>query len=527
MSTSERAGSAASPARPPAAPQAAPPSVPPSGVATPAGRRDLTSRPTSPPVYVSLPSKIRDDAVRRPLPGQLVDTVYFVFATVAAVWLAWRLMDDAWHRTWWSVTLLVPFWLLVAYLVLPRLQTLLTSVYVPGYFIARTRTSDGLLGDPVNLAVDGTARQIHEAMTACGWVLADDITLRSSWGIIASSVFRRSYPAAPVSPLRLFGRRQCLAYQQEVEGNAAQRHHVRFWRCPDGWLLPGGHRVQWLGAGTYDRAVGLSLFTLQVTHKIDADIDVERDYIVDSILYNVPESTVRVLENFSTGYHHRNGGGDQIHTDGDLPVIDLGAVEVADASAAELSAEVVRAARGYDDPQAEGGVASGDADRPADDTPPDPGHLPRPAALTAAVALVAVSVVILLILAVRDLVDGVDLDEFAGLEQSEVVPAMIALAVFIGAVYGAMGVLAVLTYLGYARPRVWLLAMAAVSTVSTEYGRLTTEAETDTFLGGYPALAVNVLIMLLLTSAATRTWSRRTARDRREHRRAERSGAPE
>ena len=53
-----------------------------------------------------------------------------------------------------------------------------------------------------------------------------------------SSVFRRSYPAAPVSPLRLFGRMQCLAYQQEVEGNAAQRHHVRFWRCPDGWLLP-------------------------------------------------------------------------------------------------------------------------------------------------------------------------------------------------------------------------------------------------------------------------------------------------
>ena len=147
--------------------------------------------------------------------------------------------------------------------------------------------------------------------------------------------------------------------------------------------------------------------------------------------------------------------------------------------------------------------------------------------MTAAVALVAASVVILLILAIRDLVDGVDLDEFAGLEQSEVVPAMIALAVFIGTVYGAMGVLAVLTYLGYARPRVWLLAMAAVSTVSTEYGRLTTEAETDTFLGGYPALAVNVLIMLLLTSAATRTWSRRTARDRREHRLGERSGAPE
>lgn len=476
-------------------------------------------RPAEPPVYVSPPSKVRDDTVRPVLPGLAVDTVFFALATLSAGWLGWRLLDDVWHRTWWHMFLLIPFWALVAYLVLPRLQTLITSVYVPGYFIARTRTSDGLLGDPVNLAVDGTARQIHEAMTACGWVLADDITVRSSWGIVASSVLRRSYPSAPVSPLRLFGRRQCLAYQQEVEGNAAQRHHVRFWRCPDGWLLPGGHRVQWLGAGTYDRAVGLSLFTLQVTHKIDADIDVERDYIVDSIRYHVPGVGVRVLENFSTGYHSRNGGGDAIRTDGDLPVVDLRRVPVPEVSAAGLPAGVVRAARGYDDPLAEGGTAAGDPDRPADDVAPDPGHLPRPAALTAGCALVGGTVLVLTVLALRDLLGGADLEEFAGLEQSEVVPAILVLALFIGGVNGAMGVLALLTYRGYARPRVWLLSLTVVSTLSTEYGRLATDAELDTFLGGYPVLAVNVLILLLLTSQASRTWSRRTARDRRERRR--------
>ena len=474
--------------------------------------------PPGPPVYVSPPSKVRDDTVRPPLPGLAVDTVFFALATLSAGWLGWRLLDDAWHHAWWHLFLLIPFWALVAYLVLPRLQTLITSVYVPGYFIARTRTSDGLLGDPVNLAVDGTARQIHQAMTACGWVLADDITIRSSWGIVLSSVLRRSYPSAPVSPLRLFGRRQCLAYQQEVEGNAAQRHHVRFWRCPDGWLLPGGHRVQWLGAGTYDRAVGLSLFTLQVTHKIDADIDVERDYIVDSIRYHVPGVGVRVLENFSTGYHSRNGGGDAIRTDGDLPVVDLTGVPVPEVVTAGLPAGVVRAARGYDDPLAEGGVASGDPDRPADDVAPDPGHLPRPAALTAGCALVGGTVVVLTVLALRDLLGGADLEEFAGLDQSEVVPAVVALALFIGATYGAMGVLALLTYSGYARPRVWLLTLTVVSTVSTEYGRLSTDAEQDTFLGGYPVLAVNVLIMLLLTSQPARTWSRRTALDRRERR---------
>ena len=36
-----------------------------------------------------------------------------------------------------------------------------------------------------------------------------------------------------------------------------------------------------------------------------------------------PVIGVAVIRNFSTGYHARNGGGDSIHTDGDLPIIDV------------------------------------------------------------------------------------------------------------------------------------------------------------------------------------------------------------
>ena len=69
----------------------------------------------------------------------------------------------------------------------------------------------------------------------------------------------------------LFDRQQDFAYQQEVGGSTSQRHHVRFWRCPEGWMLPGGYAVDWLAAGTYDRSVGFSLFTFQITHKIEAE----------------------------------------------------------------------------------------------------------------------------------------------------------------------------------------------------------------------------------------------------------------
>ena len=193
------------------------------------------------------------------------------------------------------------FWALLAYLVLPRLHRILTTIYVPDYFIGRARTSDGLLGDPVNLAVLGDEPQLHAAMVAAGWTRADEITLRSSWRIVTSTVTRRSYDEAPVSPLFLFGRQQDFAYQQEVAGNPAKRHHVRFWRCPDGWLLPGGSRVDWLAAGTFDRASGFSLFTLQVTHKIDADTDVERDHIVATVRAADPAIASRCMRGLRDG----------------------------------------------------------------------------------------------------------------------------------------------------------------------------------------------------------------------------------
>ena len=138
-------------------------------------------------------------------------------------------------------------------------------------------------------------------MRRAGWTQADDVDLASSRRIIVSTLTRRSYEEAPVSPLFIFGRQQDFAYQEEVDGSPGKRHHVRFWRCPPGWVLPGGVRVDWLAAGTYDRAVGLSLFTLQITHKIGENTDDERDHILAALKKAAPEAEVTVIRDFSTG----------------------------------------------------------------------------------------------------------------------------------------------------------------------------------------------------------------------------------
>lgn len=211
-------------------------------------------------------------------------------------------------------------WALTAYIVLPRVHRFLTKVYVPDYFIGRVRTGDGLLGDPVNLAVIGTKKQLIQVMKKDGWEIADELSAKSSWAMVRSTIRNISYPTAPVSSLFLFGNKQDIAFQKEINNNPKARHHVRFWKTPAGWYLPGGHEADWVGAATFDRRVGFSLFTGQITHKIAENTDEERDFVGKSLAKSGKKEIIR---HFSTAYHSKNGGGDAIKTDGSLVVVDL------------------------------------------------------------------------------------------------------------------------------------------------------------------------------------------------------------
>jgi hypothetical protein len=400
-----------------------------------------------------------------------LDSFLFVFAGLSAVWLAYLLLRAS-LRPNWQVLLLVVFWALVAYLVLPRLHRMLTYLYLPGYFIGRTRTSDGLLGDPVNLALVGDEAQIHAAMTAAGWTRADDVTLASSMRIISTTLSRRSYPEAPVSPLHLFDRQQDFAYQQEVEGNPSQRHHVRFWRCPEGWMLPGGYAVDWLAAGTYDRSVGLSLWTFQVTHRIASDIDVERDYIVASLTGANAAARVDRIRNFSTGYHARNGGGDAMTTDGDLPVLNLRSVEAVEAPA-----------------------ASGPSDSRT--------MRPAPTVFGAGVALVRGAVIG--VVAAMLLLDPTAVD---------LLPAR-TVAGTVGATATGLAAMAVLEvglglaiYFGRNWARI-LLMLSCVSTILASYIATAQGGPRPTLGSGLPVVSLGILVLLALTSSRARDFAER------------------
>jgi hypothetical protein len=214
-------------------------------------------------------------------------------------------------------------WVLVAYITLPRLHRWLTKIYLPDYYMGRARTSEGLLGDPINIAIHGSAKQLRETMQAAGWVEADRIRLRTALRIVHAVLFNKSYPAAPGNTLFLFGYRQTFSFQKEENGNPRSRRHVRFWKTPAKWWLPGGYTADWLGAVHHDQYVGISLFTGQFTHRVYEDTDGPRDDLVKDLVRVNTAAKIAVVEHFSSGYHARNGGGDRMRTDGSMPFVDL------------------------------------------------------------------------------------------------------------------------------------------------------------------------------------------------------------
>ena len=453
-------------------------------------------RPTAPPVYRDGPSKMSEVGARSWGIDDVLDSVFFAIAAVATLWLAWLLIGSGWHLEPALVVNSLLFWAVLAYLALPRLHQVLTWLYVPDYFIGRTRTPDGLLGDPVNLAVKGDEEDIHEAMVAAGWVRADPITLRSSWRIVVSSLLRRSYPAAPVSNLLLFGRRQSFAYQKEVEGNPAQRHHVRFWHCPPGWVLPGGGRVDWLAAATYDRAVGLSVLTLQVTHKIDADIDIERDFVVDDVRWANDAAELQIWPDFFTSYHDKNGGGDRVVTDGALHVLDLN--EVVPGSDSGLSLELAH-------------LADLEARRR------------RPSQLVIALVLIALLVVAELIRVSRiDVTDLLDAAAITDANQSTVVAFIAIIAVLSSLLTLITAALGVAAWHGHPRGRIALMATFVLGIV-TAMGQVSSLGVRQATLGLVVTSALQVLALLALSARQVHEWERARKEERRAAR-ASRSG---
>ena len=225
-------------------------------------------------------------------------------------------MRDRAHRFVVALTLVVAVYVAIAYWLVPLGWREYAEDHPAFDNNPRlTVTADGHPGDPLNVALVGSQADLERIMAAAGWVRARRLDILNDLDIAVDSVLGRSDVTAPVSNLFLFGRKEDLAFEQPVGDSPRRRNHVRFWRqsVPDTAARP-----VWIGAASYDEAVGISHTTGEITHHIAPDVDAERDHLAADLKATGELSKSYSVPGFHTVLEGRNGGGDPWVTDGAL-----------------------------------------------------------------------------------------------------------------------------------------------------------------------------------------------------------------
>ncbi|WP_457585926.1 LssY C-terminal domain-containing protein [Ensifer canadensis] len=218
-------------------------------------------------------------------------------------------------------------YLLISYFLLPDLWLFRDRSRIDGLSSMVTTTEQDIPGDPINVGLVGSKEQVIRAFAAAGWDPADKITLRSSVDIGLSVVLDRPDLDAPVSPLFFEGRKQDLAFEKPVGKSADERNHVRFWLSNQ--AAEGGGSL-WLGSASFDRGVGFSHDTGQITHHIGADLDAERNLVMSDLQKAGQIASTYEIPGIGATKTGRNGGGDPYFTDGKALVGVLGQATAGD-----------------------------------------------------------------------------------------------------------------------------------------------------------------------------------------------------
>lgn len=199
---------------------------------------------------------------------------------------------------------------------LERYPHLATPLALPA-FIPRTNDRKGrATGDPINLVLLGPALLLDSAFRSAGWTEATaGNVLRISREAAAIVASRPGASGAPVSTRYFSGRPQDVAY--ELAGpDARHRHHLRVW-------LVDTAQQAWVAAASRDAGLFVRPLHGTATHRLDPDIDTERDLTVRALLAGGCAALAGYTRLPGAVTAGRNGEGQRFRTDGRTAVIHL------------------------------------------------------------------------------------------------------------------------------------------------------------------------------------------------------------
>ncbi len=178
-----------------------------------------------------------------------------------------------------------------------------------------SETIFGVPQEPMNFIILANSdKDLIKAFERAGWSLADKADTRSLMKALYSLLTQNQYPNAPMTPSFWNKQVHDFGFQKQLPNEGVKaRHHARFWKTP---YTLDGKRV-YFGTASLDKEI-----KWLITHKIDPDIDTEREYIFSDLQNaNVIASYEKI--NLVKPTLGKNFAGDPFFTDGQSYVLEL------------------------------------------------------------------------------------------------------------------------------------------------------------------------------------------------------------
>ncbi len=177
----------------------------------------------------------------------------------------------------------------------------------------RVNDEAGNKGDMVNFLIIGPEDKLKNVFEQGGWVLVDKTKQDAILHAALSTLSNKTYTEMPMSELSLFGRSQDFGFARAEPVQVVQsRNHLRVWKAP--FDLNG--QTVWVGAATHDIGFEKDQRNGNVTHKIDPNVDLEREFVgstlgntglVAATTYVLPKDPIQTAMTATGGSFHSDG----------------------------------------------------------------------------------------------------------------------------------------------------------------------------------------------------------------------------
>jgi hypothetical protein len=198
----------------------------------------------------------------------------------------------------------------------------------------RVLNGEGREGDMLNLIFLAKEDDLQAAFARAGWLKVEKSTPQIIWHLLWQ---RERYTKLPMDKLYVFGRPQDYSYSlPDPDSIVARRHHLRIWKTDrdmDGIPL-------WVGAATHDVAIEFVKHKFRLFHKIDPNVDEEREFIAGNLAETWQLTREQYLRCAEPVFNAQTATGQEYYSDSRMLFLELNQGAVLKAGATEVAAKL-------------------------------------------------------------------------------------------------------------------------------------------------------------------------------------------